>query len=191
VRRRLGSRTIRSSTRVTTRSNRPRSPRYRSRVGRVERIQRTASTFDRVGQQVAVGLLDLQHRRPGHPRDLERRDPGRDALADEGVPEGVGFAVIEPRRGERRLPLVAAPVVQVQVAAARCGEQQRLADPGWQLGECLEALASRLLRLSSPAHPQPVGQTLGEGVDVRPLAWAYGERRKAWKAPLWIPPPTI
>jgi hypothetical protein len=57
--------------------------------------------------------------------DLEGGDPGRDALGDEGVAQRVGLAVVEPRRGERRLPLVAAPVVQVQVAAALAGKQQR------------------------------------------------------------------
>jgi hypothetical protein len=79
---------------------------------------RPAPTLDRVGQQVAVGLFDLEHARPGHAGDLEGGDPGRDALADKGVPEGVGLAVLEPGGGERRLPGVAAPVVQAQVAAA-------------------------------------------------------------------------
>ena len=49
-----------------------------------------------VGQQVAVGAVDLLHARPHEPRELEQRHAGGDRKARVGVAERIGAAVGEP-----------------------------------------------------------------------------------------------
>jgi hypothetical protein len=63
---------------------------------------------------------------------------GSDPEGAEGVPERVGRPVLEAGGPECRVPGIATEAVQVEVAAALAGEEQRRADPGRQLLDRLE-----------------------------------------------------
>jgi hypothetical protein len=69
-----------------------------------------ASSADRPPRSRPVAdarrLLDLEHARPGQAGDLERRDPGGDALADERVTERARGPVVEPCLLKGGLPFV-------------------------------------------------------------------------------------
>ena len=56
--------------------------------------------------------------------ELEQRDAGSDRERREGVPQRVGRAVLEAGGAHGWRPLVGAPLVQVQVAAAGAGKEQ-------------------------------------------------------------------
>jgi hypothetical protein len=76
--------------------------------------------------QGAVGALDHPDACTHDPRQLEHRDTGRQRVARERRAQ-----VVDPRRGpyagrlDRRRPLAAPEVVQVQQATARRGEESR------------------------------------------------------------------
>jgi hypothetical protein len=64
---------------------------------------------DLAGAIEVVEQLEPTTYAAGHAGNLERRNPRRDALTDEGVPERVGRPVVEPCRLEGGLPLVTSP----------------------------------------------------------------------------------
>ena len=85
--------------------------------------------------------LDHPHGGAGDPGELEHRDPGGERVADEGRPQ-----VVDPRRGldarslDRRSPLAAAEVVEVQQSAGRSREEARGIEPRRERVESFERL---------------------------------------------------
>ena len=61
-----------------------------------KRLERRPGAVDRVGQKVAVGAVNLLHRRAHEAGELEQTDTRRDRPSGEGVSKGIGRAVREP-----------------------------------------------------------------------------------------------
>jgi hypothetical protein len=94
-------------------------------VAGAERVEQAALVVDGVGEQVAIGAVDLAGARSHPPCERQQGDAGGDRERRVCVSERVGRAVLEASRPHGRLPLVAAPVVQVQIAAGKPRKEQR------------------------------------------------------------------
>jgi hypothetical protein len=96
--------------------------------------------------------------RPEERLALERRDVDKfGEKRIDRVPVSVGLAVVETRGGERGLPVVSSPVVQIQVTTAQAREQQRGVDPR-RLPRSLWAGSSATYRSASRPLGRPFVQ---------------------------------
>ena len=73
---------------------------------------------------MTVRGVDLRHARPHDPSQVERAHTRRDSEAGECVPEVVDAAMLDPGRPDRRRPVVAAPLLTLDVAASRGRKEQ-------------------------------------------------------------------
>ncbi len=126
---------------------------------------------------MAVGPVDLLHGRPHEPGELEEADPRRDRERRERVPKRIRRPVFEAGSFDGRRPLVAAPFVEIQIAAAPAGEEEGRVDPRRKFTERREnasgeedaAKSSVLLpvQLHAPVRVDPTNANDGGGaVDV-------------------------
>jgi hypothetical protein len=74
---------------------------------------------------VAVRLVNHLQRRAHPSSEGEQRQACGDRERRVGMPEVVGPAVLEPGRSKRGLPMPLAEVVQIEVATANAGEEER------------------------------------------------------------------
>src|SRR5438034_9619999 len=97
-----------------------------------------------------IRLFDLLDRGAHHAGDLERGDAGGDRERRERVPHRIRRPVLQPRAADGAVPVVATPVVQVQMTFTDAhGPNLRMLE--WSVPEDADITKTTVVKKANPA----------------------------------------
>ena len=68
--------------------------------------------------------VDLSHARPHNPGEIKQTHAGRDREARERVTQVVDAVMLDPGSRDRRCPMIAPPLLALDVTASRGGKEE-------------------------------------------------------------------